>query len=421
VNATSIPASFIQYAFAERIGGHTFGIKKNIYKFEQIKLAKAQAIQKRPEQPILDMGVGQPQDMVHPAIVQSLQHAAEKEEYQGYADNGGYRFKAAVQAYMKGCYGVDLDAQTQIIHCIGAKSALSLLPAAFINPGDIVLTTTPGYNVFGTHAQYYGGQVIELPLLASNQFLPELDLLPLNIAQKAKVLILNYPNNPTGACAHLDFFRSVVDWAYKNQVIIIHDAAYAALTYGQKPLSILQVPQAEDIAIEIHSLSKAFNMTGWRLGWVCGAQKLVEAFAHVKDHSDSGQFLAIQEAGITALQQPEITTQAAQMYQRRSQQVASILEQVGFKITIPQAGFFLYTPSPKAVLWKNQRINFPTAQDASHWLITQLSISTVPWDDAGAFLRFSMTFNAHTAAAEHLFFEELQLRLRTNVQFLFND
>jgi len=145
VNATSIPASFIQYAFAERIGGHTFGIKKNIYKFEQIKLAKAQAIQKRPEQPILDMGVGQPQDMVHPAIVQSLQHAAEKEEYQGYADNGGYRFKAAVQAYMKGCYGVDLDAQTQIIHCIGAKSALSLLPAAFINPGDIVLTTTPGY------------------------------------------------------------------------------------------------------------------------------------------------------------------------------------------------------------------------------------------------------------------------------------
>ncbi len=194
------------------------------------------------------------------------------------------------------CNVPGIDPATHIVHSIGTKAALSILPATLINPGDVALMTTPGYPVFGTHAQYYGGEVVNLPLLEKNNFLPDLATIPAEKLRRAKALVLNYPNNPTGASATPEFFAMVVDFAKKNNLIVIHDAAYAALVFEGKPLSFLATPGAMDVGIELHSMSKGFNMTGWRLGFVAGNPLLVRAYGDVKDNTDSGQFLAIQEA-----------------------------------------------------------------------------------------------------------------------------
>src|SRR6202012_4545028 len=187
--------------------------------------------------------------------------------------------------YLKKVCGVPIKPDTQVIHSIGSKAALSILPAAVINPGDVVLMTVPGYPVFGTHAKYYGGVVHNLPLREENHFLPDLKNIPAAVLAKAKVLVLNYPNNPTGASATPEFFAEVVEFAKKNKIIVIHDFAYAALVFEGMPMSFLATPGAKDVGIELHSTSKNFNMTGWRCGFVPGNELLVKAYGEVKDNS----------------------------------------------------------------------------------------------------------------------------------------
>jgi LL-diaminopimelate aminotransferase len=412
--------SYIQNLFAERIGGRQYGKSTAIYKFEKIKRAKRAAIAAHPGLEIIDMGVGEPDEMAFPQVVAKLGDEARKPENRGYADNGDAVLKQAAARYLDRVCGVKgIDPDTEVLHSIGSKAALSILPAALINPGDCVLMTTPGYPVFGTHAKYYGGLVHNLPLTEQNQFLPELDSVPAEVLQKVKVLVLNYPNNPTGASATPEFFAKAVAFAKRNNLVIIHDAAYAALAFEGKPLSFLATPGAKEVGVELHSASKSFNMTGWRCGFVAGNELLVKAYGDIKDNTDSGQFLAIQHAAAHGFDHPEITEQIAAKYSGRMTALVAVLTRAGFQARKPKGSFFLYVKAPRAATKADgTRIAFATAEDVSQWLITNKLISTVPWDDAGAYLRFSVTFVAKGAADEQRILGEITRRL-ADVRFEF--
>lgn len=405
--------SYIQNLFAARIGGAQYGKSTAIYKFEKIKRAKRAAMTAHPGAEIIDMGVGEPDEMAFPEVVAKLCEEAAKPENRGYADNGDSVLKQAAARYMERVCGVKgIDPETEVLHSIGSKAALSILPAALINPGDYALMTTPGYPVFGTHARYYGGLVYNLPLTQKNSFLPDLDSIPAEVLARAKVLVLNYPNNPTGASATPEFFANAVAFAKQHNLVIIHDAAYAALVFEGKPLSFLATPGAKDVAIELHSASKTFNMTGWRCGFVVGNALLVKAYGDIKDNSDSGQFLAIQHAAAHGFDHPAITEKIAAKYSRRMTALVATLSKVGFQARKPRGSFFLYVPAPKAALKTDgSKIEFSSAEDVSQWLITEKLISTVPWDDAGAYLRFSVTFVAKNQQDEERILTEIGRRL----------
>ena len=412
--------SYIQNLFAERIGGRQYGKATAIYKFEKIKRAKRAALTAHPGAEIIDLGVGEPDEMAFPQVVRELHQEASKPENRGYADNGDAVLKEAAARYLERvCHVKGIDPETEVIHSIGNKAALSILPAALINPGDCVLMTTPGYPVFGTHAKYYGGLVHNLPLVERNGFLPDLDSIPQELLAKAKVLVLNYPNNPTGASATPEFFAKAVEFARRNHIVVIHDAAYTALVFEGQPLSFLSAPGAKDVGVELHSTSKSFNMTGWRCGFVAGNPLLVRAYGDVKDNTDSGQFLAIQHAAGYCFDHPDITEKIAAKYSRRMNGLVQVLRDAGFQAKKPKGSFFLYVPAPKAAVKKDgSRMEFKTAEDVSQWLIAEQLISTVPWDDAGAYLRFSVTFMAKDQADEKRVLDELGNRLG-NVTFAF--
>ncbi|KXG43726.1 aspartate aminotransferase [Tepidibacillus decaturensis] len=409
--------SYIQQLFAERIGGNQYGKKNEIYKFEKIKRAKKEAKERFPEMELLDLGVGEPDAMADEGVIHTLFEAAKNPDNRGYADNGGRAFKVAASEYLKNVFGVDgIDPDKEVVHVIGAKSALSMLPSAFINPGDVTLMTTPGYPILGTHTKWLGGEVVHLPLLKENDFLPDLDSIDKETLKRTKLLYLNYPNNPTGASATREFFEKVVKFAKENQIIVVHDAAYAALVFdGQKPLSFLSIPGAKEVGIEVHSLSKSYNMTGWRIGFVAGNELLVKAFADVKDNNDSGQFLAIQEAAIYALRHSEITEKTAEKYSRRHDLLAHTLNDLGFQAKKPRGSFFMYVEAPKGI---KGGLRFNTAEDFSQYLIKEKLISTVPWDDAGHFVRFSVTFVAKDEQDELRVMNEIRNRL-SSVEFEF--
>ncbi|MHC1763183.1 MAG: LL-diaminopimelate aminotransferase [Verrucomicrobiia bacterium] len=405
--------SYIQSLFAERIGGRQYGKSTAIYKFEKIKRAKRAALSAHPDAEIIDMGVGEPDAMAFPEVIATLHEEAKKPDNRGYADNGDIVLKQAAARYLARVCGVSgIDPEKEVIHSIGNKAALSILPTALVNPGDYVLMTTPGYPVFGTHAKYYGGMVHNLPLQQASHFLPDLDSVPHDVLGRAKVLVLNYPNNPTGASATPEFFTQAVAFAHRHNLVIIHDAAYAALVFEGSPISILAVPGAKEVAVELHSTSKSFNMTGWRCGFVVGNELLVKAYGDVKDNTDSGQFLAIQHAAAYCFDHPEITQKIAAKYSRRMDGLVQVLRDLGFNAAKPKGSFFLYVNAPKAAVTRaGTRITFSNAEEVSQWLISEKLISTVPWDDAGAYLRFSVTFIAKDQADEKRVLGELSSRL----------
>lgn len=407
--------SYIQNLFAERIGGVNFGKDTVIYKFEKIKRAKKIAIEQHPNVRLIDMGVGEPDWMAETEVVEVLAKEAARRENRGYSDNGSDDFKIAASKYMKEVFDVnDLNPTTEINHCIGSKPALAQLPAAFINPGDITLMTTPGYPIIGTHTTWFGGELFYLPLTKENHFLPDLDSIPEEIVKRAKLLYLNYPNNPTGASANIEFYEKVIEFAKRNSIVVVSDEAYSALTFDNTPpLSFLSVKGAKDVGVSIQSLSKAYNMTGWRLGFVAGNERIIKAFASVKDNHDSGQFLAIQKAGVYCLSHPEITKKTADKYSRRHNILVSALKDIGFDAVKPAGSFFLYVSSPKGIL-NGQK--FQSAEDFSQYLIREKMISTVPWDDAGSYIRFSVTFEANGVEEEIAVINEIKSRL-SGVEF----
>jgi LL-diaminopimelate aminotransferase len=411
----STPADpWFQSLFADRIGGSNYGKGTTIYKFEKIKRAKRAALAAHAERRLLDFGIGENDDMADPRVREVLKREVDKLENRGYADNGIAAFKEAAAAFMRRTFGVDLDPATQINHAIGSKPALAMLPAAFINPGDVTLMTVPGYPVAGTHTAYYGGVVHNLPLRAENGFYPDLNGIPADVKRRAKLLVLNYPNSPTGAVATRDFYRRVIDFARTHQVVVVQDAAHILLSYDGPPLSFLQVEGAGEVGVEVHSLSKGFNMIGWRMAFVAGHAKIVQAFADVKDNCDSGQFMAIQQAARAALEHPDIAEATRAKYRRRLQKLVAALRQVGFDATMPSGTYFLYVGAPRACAAGS----FANAEEVSQYLIAEQSVCCVPWDDAGPYLRFSVTYLATDEAAEDALMAETVARLgRLGLQF----
>ena len=408
--------NYIQKLFADRLGGNKFGKDTKIYKFEKIKRAKRAAMDANPNKDLFDLGVGEPDEMAFPGVIKTLQLEAEKPENRGYTDNGIEEFKVAAINYMDNVFGVKgLDPNKHVNHTIGAKPGLAMLPSIFINPGDITLMTVPGYPVMGTHTQYLGGEVINLPLTKENSFLPDLKSITSDIAKRAKILYLNYPNNPTGANATQAFYEEAVDFAKKNDVVVVQDAAYGALNFDENPSSFLSIPGAMDVGVELHSLSKSYNMTGWRIAFVVGNELIVKGVAHVKDNIDSGQFAAIQKAAIHALEHPDITETILEKYRRRLTKLVETLNSLGFDASMPGGSFFLYVEAPKGVKG-GQR--FKSGEEFSQYLIKEMMISTVPWDDVGNFIRFSATFAAKGPEEESRIINEIKNRL-SSVRFEF--
>lgn len=408
MSAPTAADPWFQSLFADRIGGANYGKGTAIYKFEKIKRAKRKALADHPERTLLDFGIGENDDMADESVRMELKRQADRVENRGYADNGIQAFKDAAAEFMKRQFGVALDPVTEVCHCIGSKPAYAMLPACFINPGDVTLMTVPGYPVAGTYTKYFGGDVHRLPLLKENGFFPDLAGIPADVLERSKLLVINYPNSPTGAVATTDFYKRVIDFAHKNKIVVVQDAAHILLSYASEPLSFLQVDGAKEVGVEVHSLSKGFNMIGWRMGFVAGHPKIVQAYADVKDNSDSGQFMAIQQAAAAALRDPEIPVRVKAKYQRRLEKLVAALKQVGFDCTMPGGTYFLYTKSPIAA----GEAKFATAEDASQFLIVDQSVCCVPWDDAGPYLRFSVTYQAADEAAEDSLMAETVTRLK---------
>jgi len=404
-----MPDPYFQQLFAERIGGAQYGKDDAIYKFEKIKRAKRKALADHPDRQLLDFGIGENDGVADQQVLSKMAEEIGKPENRGYADNGIAEFKEAVARFMQREYGVQLNASNEINHCIGSKTALAMLPATLINPGDITLMTVPGYPVAGTHTAYYGGIVHKLPLLAENNFLPDLENIPDEVKEKAKLLVLCYPNSPTGATAPREFYERVVQFAKDNKIVVVQDAAHAVLSFDRESNSFLSVPGAKEVGVEIHSMSKGFDMIGWRIGWVCGHERLVSAFADVKDNCDSGQFIAIQKAAAAALDEESIPRRIHAKYKRRLEKLVAMLRRCGFQCEVPGGTYFLYTPSPKGL---EGGPTFANGEAASQYLITEQSICTVPWDDAGAFLRFSVTYEAADETAEDALMAETESRLK---------
>ncbi len=401
---------YFQRLFAQRIGGANYGKSSEIYKFEKIKRAKRKVLAEHPERPLLDFGIGENDEMAPESVRRVMAEEIHRPENRGYADNGIPAFREAAARFMLREFGVRLDPDREINHCIGTKTALAMLPAVFIDPGDITLMTVPGYPVAGTHTRYYGGEVYPLPLRPENSFYPDLDAIPPEVRRRAKLLVLNYPNSPTGQVGTREFYQRVIEFALANQIVVIQDAAHLMFSYGQPPLSFLQIPGAREVGVEVHSMSKGWNMIGWRLGWVCGHERIVRALADVKDNSDSGQFIAIQKAAIAALDDPEIPRRMRAKYQRRLAKLVDTLRRCGFQAQMPGGTYFLYVPAPKGVAGGPC---FRNAEEASQYLIAEQSICTVPWDDAGPFLRWSVTYEAPDEAAEDALMQETERRLRS--------
>ncbi|MFH0908297.1 MAG: LL-diaminopimelate aminotransferase [bacterium] len=399
----------LQSLFAERIGGAKFGASNEIYKFEKIKRAKAAALEARPDLELLDFGVGEPDQMAPAAIREALKMAVDDPANRGYADNGIRDFKLAAADYMKKFFGVaDLNPDTEINHSIGSKPALAMLPLCFVNPGDVVLLTVPGYPVLGTHAKYLGGDVVKIPLRREDAFLPDLKAIPADVAKRAKLFYVNYPNNPTGAAPTVAFFDELIAYAQEHNILIVQDAAYATLTYGRERLSILARPGGKDVAIELHSMSKSYNMTGWRLGFVAGPARAVQAFAEVKDNCDSGQFKAIQHAACAGIADVKLSEAIREHYRARLEKMVAVLRRAGFDARMPGGTFFMYMPAPRGA----GHVAFGSAEEASQFLIRECSVSTVPWDDVGSFLRFSATFESKGDADDDRVLAELERRLK---------
>jgi len=401
----------LQELFADRIGGSQFGLTNEVYKFGKIKKAKVAALKARPDVELLDFGVGEPDQMAPEPIREALKKAVDEPANRGYADNGIREFRVAAARYMEEFFGIkDLDPDTEINHSIGSKPALAMLPLCFMNPGDVALTTVPGYPVLGTHAKYLGGEVHKIPLRAENGFLPDLKEISEDVARKAKLFYVNYPNNPTGAAATPEFFDELIAFADKYGILIVQDAAYATLAYDRPRLSILSRPGGKDVALELHSMSKSYNMTGWRLGFVTGtgAASAVKAFSEVKDNIDSGQFKAIQLAACAGIADMALSESIKEHYQERLKKLVQYLCDAGFDAKMPGGTFYLYLPMPKGAAG----MKFSSAEEASQFLIREHSISTVPWDDVGAFLRFSATWESKGVEDDDRVLKELGRRLK---------
>jgi LL-diaminopimelate aminotransferase len=317
------------------------------YLFAAIDKMKQEAIAQGRD--VINLGIGDPDLPTPTAIIERLQAAAtDSKNHQYPSYEGMISFRRAVAKWYQERFKVTLNPDNEVATLIGSKEGIGHTPLAFINPGDVALMTSPGYPVYHAGTLFAGGASYFVPLLEKNKFLPDLGAIPVEVAKAAKIFFINYPNNPTGAVANARFFESVVDFARTYNILICHDAAYSELYYdGVRPASFLEIPGAMDVGIEFHSLSKTFNMTGWRIGFAVGNKDAVAALLKVKSNLDSGVFQAVQEAGIAALELPDSTLEAIRkIYQERKNTFVAGLEKLGAKVACADASFYVWINNP---------------------------------------------------------------------------
>lgn len=356
------------------------------YLFMEIDRLKAEVAAKGLD--IIDLGVGDPDLPTPTHILNRLTQAAMDPKNHRYPSYSGMNdFRTAVASWYGRRFGVALDPEKEVVTLIGSKEGIAHFPLAFLNPGDLALVSSPGYPVYHIGTLFAGGQFLFLPLLKENQFLPDLTRIPKEAAGRAKILFINYPNNPTAAVADRAFFERVVRFARENQIIVCHDAAYSEIAYdGFRPMSFLEIPGAKEVGIEFHSLSKTYNMTGWRIGFAVGNARLIEGLSQIKSNIDSGAAQAIQWAGIEALEGPQdgLSTLNA-VYQRRRDLLVAGLKKIGLGIEPPKATFYLWIECPKG---------YTSTQTTLH-LLEKTGIVTTPGNGFGdpgeGYFRISLT------------------------------
>ncbi len=313
------------------------------YLFAGIDKAKQEARARGVD--VIDLSVGDPDLPTPDHIVQALKQAANDSSNHQYPSyEGKLAFRNAVADWYKKTFDIVLDPKNEVLTLIGSKEGIAHAPLAFINPGDVALVPDPAYPVYATATAFAGGEPVIMPLLRENGFLPDLDAIPADVARRAKIMFLNYPNNPIGATASEKFFRELVDYARDHNIIIMHDNPYSEIYYdGNRSLSILEIDGAKDVAVEFHSLSKTYNMTGWRIGSVVGNADVVAGIGKVKSNIDSGTFGAVQDAGIVALSSPkEVVDEIRKVYQQRIEILYKALKDIDLVLEKPRATLYLW-------------------------------------------------------------------------------
>ena len=297
---------------------------------------------------VINLGVGSPDLPPAPHIVEAMHKALDKPNNYKYPLEGLPRLYQAVADWYKKRFNVYVDPDAEVLALMGSQDGLAHLALAYVNPGDVALVPDPGYPIYACSIHLAEGQIYNLPLLPENKFLPDLDAIPPHIAQKAKLMWLNYPNNPVAVSADRSFYKQVVDFARKYDIIVCHDAAYCELAYdGFKPMSFLEIPGAKEVGVEFYSLSKTYNMAGCRIGFAVGNPKILGALGRIKSNIDYGVFKVIQEAGIAALEGPqECVAQNALAYQKRRDILVDGLERIGWSMPKPHASMFVWAPLP---------------------------------------------------------------------------
>lgn len=301
---------------------------------------------------IISLGIGDPDTPTLPPIVEEMHRAIDNPKNHDYPPyNGTEKFRKGACEWMKNRFGVELDPDKEMLANIGSKEAIAHVFLAYVDKGDYTLVPDPGYPVYHNATIFAGGTPYEMPLLEENGYLPDFDKIPEDIAKKSKIMFLNYPNNPTGAVADLDFFKKAVDFCKKYDILLCSDMAYSEMTYdGYKAPSVLQVEGAKDVALEFYSHSKSYNMTGWRVGFVCGNADAIKALGTIKNNIDSGTFKAIQDAATAAFTvDSKYINDLNKMYQERRDAAEEGFRELGWDVKPAKATFYLWLPVPKGM------------------------------------------------------------------------
>ncbi|NQT90087.1 MAG: LL-diaminopimelate aminotransferase [Candidatus Omnitrophica bacterium] len=363
------------------------------YLFAEIDRIKKAAIQSGRD--IIDLGVGDPDTPTPMHIIEQLYKAASDPQNHRYAmDAGLLQLREAITSWYKSRFNVELDVDTEVLPLIGSKEGIAHIPLAFINHGDEVLIPDPCYPPYKSGTIFAGGVPYLMPLLEENDFLPDLDAIDPQVARRAKIMFINYPNNPTSACATEDFYRKVIDFARDNNIIICHDAAYSEVSFdGYKPQSFLEFDGAKEVGVEFHSLSKTYNMTGWRIGFACGNSEVIAALRTVKSNIDSGIFQAVQFAGVIALEGDQShVDEINSMYQSRRDALVDGLNRIGWKVSKPKATFYAWIPVPPGY----------TSNELTKLLLEKADIVTTPGVGFGpngeGYIRMALTVSEERLA-----------------------
>lgn len=337
---------------------------------------------------LIDMSIGDPDIPTPSHIIEAMKTAVEKPENHRYPSyEGMLSFRRGVSDWYKRRFHVNLDPADEVLSLIGSKEGIGHIPLAFVEPGDTVLVPSPGYPVYPVSALFADGESYIMPLTKATGFLPDLDAIPKKVLKKAKLMFMNYPNNPTSAVAPKGFFEEVIRFAEKYNFIVCHDAAYSEIYFdGKKPRSFMEVKGAKDVGIEFHSLSKTYNMTGWRIGFAVGNKDVLAGLGKIKSNLDSGIFQAVQEAGVVALQTDDtLLSGIRNTYQERRDVLFEGLKGIGIELKKPQASFYLWASVPKG---------FDSAGFAAH-MLEKAGVLATPGSGFGApgegYIRFALT------------------------------